>query len=51
MPIQWVNLKPPTAEPECGFDGDACKNNTWRYALFGLGAAFILMIIGAFLFK
>lgn len=51
MPIDWVDSKPPKAEPECGFHGDTCKNNTWRYVLVGLGVAFIILIVGAFLFK
>lgn len=51
MPINWINLKPPKAEPECGFHGDTCKNNTWRYILVGFGVAFIILIVGAFLFK
>lgn len=49
--INWVNLVPPAAEPECGFHGDLCKNNTWRFVIVGLGIAFVIFIIGAFLFK
>lgn len=51
VPINWVNSKPPRAEPECGFYGDLCNNNTWRYVVIGFGIAFIILIIGAFLFK
>ncbi|XP_017059315.2 guanylate cyclase 32E isoform X2 [Drosophila ficusphila] len=48
-PIQWLNGRPPLAEPLCGFHGELCprKKLDWRYLVSGpLSALVVLVAIG-----
>ncbi|XP_032592225.1 guanylate cyclase 32E isoform X2 [Drosophila grimshawi] len=52
-PIQWLNGRPPLAEPTCGFHGELCprKKMDWRYLVTGPLCAFVLIIAIALLVK
>ena len=50
-PINWIKNHPPYAEPRCGFYGELCSKQDWKYALIGSCVAFLIIIAGAFLFK
>ncbi|XP_034473865.1 guanylate cyclase 32E [Drosophila innubila] len=52
-PIQWLNGRPPLAEPMCGFHGELCprKKLDWRYLVTAPLCAFVLIVAIALLFK
>ncbi|ALC39302.1 Gyc32E [Drosophila busckii] len=51
--IQWLNGRPPLAEPTCGFYGELCpkKKLDWRYLVTALLFAFVLIVALALLLK
>ncbi|XP_017859898.1 PREDICTED: guanylate cyclase 32E [Drosophila arizonae] len=52
-PIQWLNGRPPLAEPMCGFHGELCprKKLDWRYLVTAALFAFVLIAAIALLLK
>ncbi|KAH8377100.1 hypothetical protein KR093_003438, partial [Drosophila rubida] len=52
-PIQWLNGRPPLAEPMCGFHGELCprKKLDWRYLVTGPLCAFVLIVAIALFLK
>ncbi|XP_068150732.1 guanylate cyclase 32E [Drosophila tropicalis] len=52
-PIQWLNGRPPLAEPLCGFHGELCprKKLDWRYLATGPLFALVLIVAIALLVK
>ncbi|XP_026834463.1 guanylate cyclase 32E isoform X3 [Drosophila erecta] len=52
-PIQWLNGRPPLAEPICGFHGELCprKKLDWRYLVSGPLCALVVVVAFALLIK
>ncbi|XP_016978543.2 guanylate cyclase 32E isoform X3 [Drosophila rhopaloa] len=52
-PIQWLNGRPPLAEPLCGFHGELCprKKLDWRYLVTGPLSALVVVVAIALLIK
>ncbi|XP_043645161.1 guanylate cyclase 32E isoform X3 [Drosophila teissieri] len=52
-PIQWLNGRPPLAEPLCGFHGELCprKKLDWRYLVSGPLCALVVVVAIALLIK
>ncbi|EDV30989.2 uncharacterized protein Dana_GF15131 [Drosophila ananassae] len=52
-PIQWLNGRPPRAEPLCGFNGELCprKGLDWRYLVTGPLCALVVVVAIALLIK
>ncbi|XP_034667956.1 guanylate cyclase 32E [Drosophila subobscura] len=52
-PIQWLNGRPPLAEPVCGFHGELCprKRLDWRYLATGPLCALVVVVAIALLIK
>ncbi|KAH8242006.1 hypothetical protein KR038_001056 [Drosophila bunnanda] len=52
-PIQWLNGRPPLAEPICGFHGEICprKKLDWRYLVTGPLCALVVVVALALLIK
>ncbi|KAH8395404.1 hypothetical protein KR215_000573, partial [Drosophila sulfurigaster] len=51
--IQWLNGRPPLAEPMCGFHGELCprKKLDWRYLITAPLCVFVLIVAIALLLK
>nr|XP_036670728.1 guanylate cyclase 32E [Drosophila suzukii] len=52
-PIQWLNGRPPLAEPLCGFHGELCprKKLDWRYLVSGPLCALVVVVAIALFIK